>query len=485
VRPQPAARGPARIPIVLFVLILVAAGVVIDQSSSAPSPTRVVVASAVDGPLVPPKSAVSAAWYCAEGTSSDGGRADETIVIGNLAKHDISATVTVMAGADKQPRAEELTITALGQERIPVSDIMSTDEPGVLVEVQGGQAVVEHVLKGNDDVAVGPCARQPSGHWYFAEGSTERGAQEWLALFNPFGDDAIVDITFLTSSGFESPGALQGFVVPRHSRVSVPVHEHALREGRVAIAVQARSGRVVAERSLIFDGTETPKGMAVSLGLTGAAKRWRFPIGGIAPGSKQSLSIANFTLNPTSATIDVKLEGEASLEAQSVDVPARSVTRVDLSERVPDGVQFSVVVRTRGDDPVVVESFASRASPATTVGVSVTSGSVTTARRWAFAVGRLDTDSEGIDGDTTLVALNVSGRPLTIELLAYTQGDPQSPKSAPARAVPAGKRGVFSLRQIGIGPEQVLIVQADGPIVVARQVVGGGISLSPGVPDPS
>jgi hypothetical protein len=480
VSPQPGARGVARVPVVLFVLILLVGGVAIDQSSSSPETTRVTVASAVDGPLVPPASAVSAAWYCAEGTASKDGRADETIIIGNLAKKEISATVTVMSGADKDPQSQELTISALGQERIAVDDIVSTPEPGVLVEVQGGQAVVEHELAADDDVAVGPCARQPSTHWYFAEGSTERGAQEWLALFNPFGDDAIVDVTFLTTTGFESPGALQSFVVPRHSRVSVPIHEHVLREARVAISVQARSGRVVAERSLIFDGTEAQKGLAASLGVTGAAHRWRVPVGDTASGSKQSLSIANFSLVPTSATVDVVLEGDVSLDAQSVDLPARSVTRVNLSDVVPDGNEFSIDVRTRGGAPVVVEAFATRASPAEVVGVAAMPGSVTTARRWAFAVGRLDED-----GDAQLIALNVSGRPLTIELLAYTEGDPDSPTSAPARAVPAGERGIFSLSEIGILPGQVIVVQADGPIIVARQVVGGGLSLSAGVPDRS
>ena len=85
----------------------------------------------------------------------------------------------------------------------------------MVVEVFGGQAVVEHEVRSRNDFAVGPCAREPSRHWFFADGTTERGAEEWLALFNPFGDNAIVDVSFLTEDGFQAPGETQAVVVPR------------------------------------------------------------------------------------------------------------------------------------------------------------------------------------------------------------------------------------------------------------------------------
>ncbi len=72
--------------------------------------------------------------------------------------------------------------------------------------------------------------------WHFAAGTTVQGAQLWLALFNPFADDAIVDIGFLTNTGPFAPGELQGFVVPGHSRVTVPVHDQARRDELVGDA---------------------------------------------------------------------------------------------------------------------------------------------------------------------------------------------------------------------------------------------------------
>ena len=104
-----------------------------------------------------------------------------------------------------------------------------------------------------------PASRAPAApptDWYFAGGTTVRGTQQFLALFDPFGDDAIVDVSFVTDTGVLEPAQVQGLVVARRSRLSVPVHDLVPRQGLVAVHVHARTGRIVAERSMAFDGTE-------------------------------------------------------------------------------------------------------------------------------------------------------------------------------------------------------------------------------------
>ena len=460
----------------------VAGAVVLVGSEPSAEVAQPLVAAPVDGPTVPSPDAVSSAWYCSEGTSTADGRADETVIIGNLSEHPIDVSITVMPGGDAEPEVRRREIDTLAQERIEVSDILATPEPGVVVEVFGGQAVVEHELRGRNDVAVGPCARAPSRHWFFAAGTTARGAEEWLALFNPFGDDAIVDISFLTDGGFQAPGATQAFVVPRRSRVSLPVHEHVRRQEAVAIAVRVTTGRVVAERSLRFDGTDARSGLAVSLGVTGSAGRWLLPAGDGEAGAATSIAVANFGSRPTEAEVRVTLDGDAALEPQTVDVSARGIAHVDLADSVRAGTDFSVEVEANGEGSVVVEALGVWASPATVGGVATAPGSVTTSTRWAFAVGRLDDQG----GDAVLTAVNVSDRPLTVELFAYTAGDPDSPRSAPAVAVPPGERGdVPTALELGVRPDMVLVVSADGPIVAGRLVFGAGgagVSLAPGIP---
>ena len=81
-----------------------------------------------------------------------------------------------------------------------------------------------------------------------------------------------------------------------------------------------------------------------------------------------------------------------------------------------------------------------------------------------------------------LSALNVSGQPITVQLYAYTAGDANSPTSAPAIAVPPGERAVFRLSEHNIRPDQVLVIAANGNIIVGREILGGGVSLSAAVP---
>jgi hypothetical protein len=187
------------------------------------------------------------------------------------------------------------------------------------------------------------------------------------------------------------------------------------------------------------------------------------------------VSIANFSARPTQ--VDLRVIGTRAGQPQRVDLAADGVTRVDLGSSVAIGTQYALSVRAVDPVPIVVEEFGAWATPSPVTGVASTPGSATTARRWAFAVGRLD-DA----GDALISAWNVGTRPITVQLYAYTAGDPNSPTSAPAAAVPPGERVTFSLAERSIRPDQVLVVGADGPIVVGRQVIGGGVSLSPGVP---
>ncbi len=463
----------------VVVLAVVGAGAIVlagrdPESRSAAAAAR----QPVDGPTVPSEDAVSSVWYCAEGTSAAAGRARETVIIGNLEARPIDVAVTVMPGGDAPPLTESYELVAYEQRRVEVAGIAEALEPGVVVEAFGGRAVVEHEIQGfRDDVAVGPCARTASTHWYFAEGSTERGAQDWLALFNPFGDDAIVDVTFVDDGGLQSPEGGQAIVVPRRSRVSLPIHDVARRQGQLGVSVQARSGRIVAERSGFFDGTDTRTGVTLALGATGGATRWRFPILDTSEGTAESVSVANFTEDAAQVEVRVLLDGVTALPPETVRLTGNAIQRIDVGARANTGEAYAVEVTSVNGTPVVAGAFGAWAAPSPVTGVATTQGSAFGSVVWAFAVGRLDADGEAV-----ISALNVSGRALTVQLYAYTRGDPQSPASAPAEALPPGERASFSLGERDIGPDQVIVVRADGPIVVGREVLGPGASIAPGVP---
>jgi hypothetical protein len=477
-----------RVPIVVALVAIVVAAAVLDRGAperGRASPARPVAAL---GPTVPDADAVSVTWYCAEGTAAPEGRADETIIVANLGADDAEAEVTVLAGDDEQPPRRRLEVPAHAQAELRVADVVDAPErlevtgavvgPGVMVEVFGGRAVVEHSITRDDDLAVGPCARQPSREWFFGGGTTVRGAEQVLALFNPFATDAIVDVTFLTEAGVQSPEGVQALVVPQRSRVAVLVHDQVRRQEQVATAVRARTGRVVAEQSLAFDGSEGTRGLALLLGTTAPSRAWSLPFGSVVEGRTHTATVANFDERSTEVEVGTLLDGNDTLTPETVPVPGRSVVTVDVGALVPNDTEFAVEVRAIGAEPVVVEELTTSLA-ASEGGAALESGVRAPARRWVFA------GLDDADADALVSVLNPGRRRVGVELL--TVDDLDAPDSSAAdRSLDPGERTTFTLSELGIDPDDVLLVDATGNVVAERVLsTSTGRSVDTGIPDRS
>ncbi len=219
-------------PILFVVVVALVAAIVAQQNESSGSSASTANAAAAARALVgvPAADVASSTWYCAAGTSSPDGDATETLVIASLARTDIEVTITVMPGGDTAPATDRMRLAPGEEVNVPVADVLATAEPGVTVESVGGPVAVSHMLEHDGDVAVESCTRTAEPDWYFASGTTVDGSAHDLVLFNPFGDDAIVDISFVTDTGAQEPSGLQALVVPRRSRVTVPVQDSVLRQ---------------------------------------------------------------------------------------------------------------------------------------------------------------------------------------------------------------------------------------------------------------
>jgi hypothetical protein len=471
---RPVARGPIVLLVVAALAIAVALGNGTRTTATA-TPTDEV------GVSLPSADAVSASWFCAAGTSSSGGRANETVLVASVADTTIHATVTVLAGG-AAPVSKTYDVAPHALVSLPVSDVAAVPEPGVVVEIVGGRAAVSHQLAHDRDIASGPCTRRAAADWYFAAGTTAKGSQHFLELFNPFGDDAIVDVTFLTESGVQQLDDLQGLVVPRRSRLSIPVHDALPRQARVATFVHTRTGRVVAERTEIFDGT-TPDnaparvGLALALGASAPATSWFLP--GLASGGGEAvtLGIANFGNRDTTVEVGEIVDDGAAAPAQPVAVPAQSVVFVDTGARVASGHGYAVVVHARDAEgptpPVVVEALAAWPVGASPTGVAGATALAGTANRWVVVPPDLD----GAQTVTVVVpgtkAAHVSMTP--VAALGSGQQATRTVKPGEMGSFPLGSR---SARKVPI------VITSDEPVYVALPSLGtGGADLAPAVPD--
>ena len=230
------------------------------------------------------------------------------------------------------------------------------------------------------------------------------------------------------------------------------------------------------------DGSELPAGLTLALGTTAPARSWSFPFGSAADGRTHTVGVANFGDIGSEVEVATLLDGEQTVEPQVVSVPGRSVVNVDVGEVVPVGSEFAVEVRVTGNAPVVAEELIGASSASGTEGGAALDVGAPIRRRdgrsraWgSWARPRRRTRCSR--------SLNPGDGPVTATLLAYTSGDLNSPRRAPERAVDRGGRAVFTLSELGIDPDQVLVVESDGPVFVERLVVTAtGRSLSGGIP---
>lgn len=88
--------------------------------------------------------------------------------------------------------------------------------------------------------------------WYFAEGYTGPGFDEWLCLWNPGGAALDVEVAYFTQEAGALPAKTVN--VPAGARLTIKVNDHAGPGYQVSTRVRAPSGAgFVAERPMYFD----------------------------------------------------------------------------------------------------------------------------------------------------------------------------------------------------------------------------------------
>ena len=128
--------------------------------------------------------------------------------------------------------------------------VTSTNGVGILVERPIYFNYASGVGGGHN--AVG--APTPARVWWFAEGYTGAGFDEYLTILNPNASPAPVTITYFLGGG--GAPVTRSLTVPAASRQTLAVHDPALGVGRgqeVAAKVEtSNAGGVVVERPMYF-----------------------------------------------------------------------------------------------------------------------------------------------------------------------------------------------------------------------------------------
>jgi Family of unknown function (DUF5719) len=464
-----------RVATIAVVLLLLVGGGLLDrrarQTSSDEEAPPVPVAAAAD--------ARSSAWYCAGATAKDGA-ADGTVVVANAGTGPLEGTLTAYP-SNGPPKARPISVGPASRASVPLAEVVNAPFVSALVELDGGEAVVELAVTGPLGASATPCASAASSQWYFADGTTTRDATSVLFLFNPFPDDAVVDLVFGTEEGPITPQALTGLTVRGGALTPVNMGDFVQRREQATTSVRARAGRLVVSRLQTFDGSVGRKGMALTLGAAAPGDVWYVPEGVVNDGLTERYQIFNPTKQEAEVEIALALEsGEA--EPLTVTVPAESRVTVNANgeARIPKGVPHAATFRSLNGVGVVVERTIDAAPAARRTGLVDAFGARVTARRWCLAVGSADDSTEEY-----VVLQNPGTEPARVSLSVLVDGERQTGDALQNLEVGAGQRRSVRIADAVKRSATPVVVESDRPIVVERvlnRLKGIGVATSIGIP---
>ena len=458
---------PRRGPVLLSVAVLLVAGGVAENRVSRPRPALpAATAARALMPTAAPAGALSSTWFCAGATATPGSPADGTVTVANPTARPATGTVTVVpvVGAG-EPRSVPLDVGPHSVTSVPLREVSSAPYAAARVDLDAGQVAAELVVGGPAESDATPCSSRASERWYFADGATAKDATLLLSLFNPFPEDAIVDLSFTTDQGRAAPAAFRPIVVPGRTLVVRDIGEHVRRREAISTSVAVRIGRVVAAQTQTRTATGKA-GTSVTLGAPGLGSTWIFPSGGLTDGVDQHYAVFNPGTSEATVLFQPSLD-EGVAEEFERTVPANSRLDVVLNEEVgvPRGVGHSTTVRTLGGVGVVVARAHVNAPPFPSTGRADTLGARRAATRWLLPAG-----GTGERRDEWVVVSNPGSRPAKVSMAGMTSGRADPIPGLQDMAVGAGRRSVVRIRDHLVQAELPVLVTASVPVVVERSV---------------
>lgn len=188
--------------------------------------------------------------------------------------------------------------------------------------------------------------------WYFAEGYTGDGFEEWLTLANFDDHAAPVNVTYVFS---DAEPLVKQYTVGAQRRLTLYVNAEVGPGKEVSIYVQA-GGKVVAERPMYFSYAGTGgwgwKGGHDTAAVNEPLQEWYFAEGYTGPYFEEWLCLANFNDGFAGVTVTYIYPDRDPKVVEYQLPPHRRVT-LNVNNEAGAGVDVSISVHS--DRPVVAE----------------------------------------------------------------------------------------------------------------------------------
>lgn len=481
------------LPFAALIAIVVGAVMVSAEEPSKPPTDIDPVLDTARMPAVTANDAIASSWYCAGGTATGDGEAELSLVLANDDRRGAVAEVTFTGSTGKEATTS-VDIPAHGRARLKASEYVDADWVGATVDIRGGRVGVDREVTGPLGFDASPCSVSASDHWFIPSGSTLRGANETLSLYNPFPDAASVSISFATDTGARTPRSLRALAIPGRSVRTIDLGQLITNRAAIATTVRARSGRVVVDRIQTYDGSgdpltaaegsNPPEGLVSTPAIPVRAPRWIFPGARVSNGVTTQIAVYNPGSKP--AEVDVVLNYQdpkrfAAIEPVGLTIRPREqaiVTLDDVPEILLDE-DLWVDVRSVDGVPIVAERLSFFGEPSPRTGATATAGSPIAATRWLVTqAGATRSRSSSVQ------VINPGDTSARITVITLSDGDRKELTSASV-SIPGGDRRSLDLGDAGAAA--TVIVASSKPVVVSSSlsmVEGTGISVQPALPYP-
>ncbi len=229
------------------------------------------------GDVVLGARAPATVWNFAEGYT---GRGFHTyLTLANPGDVDAVSRVELFGNTGVLKVLEGVVVKAKGRTTILVNDHVGSGKD-VSARVTSSQPIVAErpVYFGYGDISGGHVAlgaEAPKAGYFFAEGYTAPGFDEYITILNPNTYPISVQATYSFPSGSAST---KTYLIGARSRSTIGVHDEVLRAGEVSVSLSSDSG-FFAERPMYFSYRGVWKGGSNVQGGTEPATKWYFAEG--------------------------------------------------------------------------------------------------------------------------------------------------------------------------------------------------------------
>lgn len=298
-----------------------------------------------DGHASTGANASSRDWYLAEGTTAWGFQ--EYIAVQNPNPAPTTLQVTFM-----KPGGATIPFTFYMEPNsrltVPVNDLVPQSDLSTHVHADLPVIAERAMYWGGRDGGHGALGvLKPSPTWYFAEGSTAWGFEEWIVVQNPNPSYASLAIDLVNASGtrFRRTGS-----VAPYARYTLNVSEVAP-ESDISAFVSA-DRPVIAERAMYWSRNGRARaGGHCSTGSITACKTWYLAEGSTSWGFDEYIPLANISGDVAHATLTfMRTNGSTRDLRVSINAGARFTVFVNSVDPNRDAS-----VRVESDRPLVVE----------------------------------------------------------------------------------------------------------------------------------